>query len=179
MSSCRDICFHCCPSPHQMPQVSPPRRSRRLGHPGPEWNSHLLPRRPNFLPGQVPSNQEQVKVFKRRMGPGWAHVTGLSCWYFFLFFFLVRKIVTELISVPIFFYFLYVGCHHNMAWWAVHRSVTGIWTSEPRAAKAELANLTITPTGEPLCFSFKRLSCYKQPERKMHLYFLKEFLLKN
>lgn len=28
-----------------------------------------------------------------------------------------------------------------------------------------------------LYFSFKRFSCYKQPERRMYLYFLKQFLL--
>lgn len=40
---------------------------------------------------------------------------------------------------------LYVGCCHNMAWWAVRRSVPGIQTCEPRATEAELTSLTIVP----------------------------------
>ena len=37
-----------------------------------------------------------------------------------------------------------------MAWWVVHRSVPGIWTSEPWAAEAQCVNLTTMPPVWPL-----------------------------
>ena len=37
-----------------------------------------------------------------------------------------------------------------MAWWTVCRSVPGIWTHEPQAAKAECMNLTTMPLNPPL-----------------------------
>ena len=37
--------------------------------------------------------------------------------------FCLRKIVPELTSVPVFLYFLYVGCCHSMAWWVGCKSI--------------------------------------------------------
>ena len=54
--------------------------------------------------------------------------------------FCLRKIVPKLTAMPVFLYFLYMGCHHSMAWWAVCRSTPRIWTHEPQAAEAEHAN---------------------------------------
>ena len=70
--------------------------------------------------------------------------------FFFLSFYWVKKIVLELISVPISINFLYVGCCHSMAWWVVCRSTPGIQTHEPWTAKVECANLTTMPLGQPL-----------------------------
>ena len=45
---------------------------------------------------------------------------------------------------------LYVECRYSMAWLSVCRSTPGIQTCESWATKAELANLTTTPPGQPL-----------------------------
>ena len=50
-------------------------------------------------------------------------------------------------NLPLFFY---VGCHHSMAWRAMCKSVSGIQTREPWAAKVECVNLTTVPSGWPL-----------------------------
>ena len=47
------------------------------------------------------------------------------------------------------FSILYVGCWHSMAWWAVCRSMPGMWTCKPWAAEPEHVNLTTTPPGLP------------------------------
>ena len=78
----------------------------------------------------------------------WANISCQS------FSFCSRKVASELTSVPILLYFLYEGCHHSMAWWAMCRSMPGIWTHKPRAAKVECMNLTTTPPGWPLMLEF-------------------------
>ena len=91
--------------------------------------------------------------------------------------FLLRKIVPELTSVPIFLYF-YVGCHHSMACWAACRSAPWIWVSEPQATRVERANLTTTQPGQhekiflkhvavnawlkAIFFSLSRISCVSE-----------------
>ena len=44
--------------------------------------------------------------------------------------------------------YMWDACH-SMACQAVHRSVAGIWTGEPQAAKVEHVNLTAMPPGQP------------------------------
>ena len=63
--------------------------------------------------------------------------------------FCLRKIVPELMCVPVFLCFLYVGYCHSMAWWAVCRSAPRIHC-RPKAAEAEHTNLTTMPPGWPL-----------------------------
>ena len=63
--------------------------------------------------------------------------------------FCLRKTVAELTSVAVFLHFLYVGHCHSMAWWAMWRSIPGIWTCEPQAAEGECTNLTTMPLGWP------------------------------
>ena len=84
-------------------------------------------------------------------------------------FFLVRKSGPELTAVanlPVFPWgrlslrqnlhqsssVLYVGHCHSMAWWVVCRSLPGIPTWEPWAAKVEHANLTTMPPGQGSLF---------------------------
>ena len=75
--------------------------------------------------------------------------------FVFSFLFLMRKIVPELASVPIFLYFLYVECHHYMPWWAVCTSSLGIQTSKTGAAEMEHDNLTTTHPAGPSSISLK------------------------
>ena len=94
---------------------------------------------------------------------------------FIYLFILVRKICLELTSVanlpPLALgrlslswhlcqssSFLYVGCHHSMAWWAVCRSVPGIWTCKPQADEAKHTNLTTMPPSWPRKIILKRHS---------------------
>ena len=63
--------------------------------------------------------------------------------------FSLRKIVAELTSVPIFPYFV-CGHRQSTAWWAVCRSVPGIWTYATWATEAECTNFTTMPLGRPL-----------------------------
>ena len=65
------------------------------------------------------------------------------------FLFFLRKIVAELISVPIFLYFLYVGHLHSVAWWEMCKSSPGIRTCKLQASQADCMNLTTTPLGQP------------------------------
>ena len=44
--------------------------------------------------------------------------------------------------------YMWDACH-NMTWQTVCKSAPGIWTSDPRATKAEHANLTAAPLGQP------------------------------
>ena len=64
--------------------------------------------------------------------------------------FLLRKAGPELTSVPIFLYFLYVGCLPQHGLMSSAMSAPGIQTGGPRAAKAERVNLTTVPLGQPL-----------------------------
>ena len=70
------------------------------------------------------------------------------------FCFLVRKIGSELTSMPIFLYFSYAGHRHRMAWWAVYRSMPGIQTQESWDTKVEGVNLTTMPPDWPLPLTF-------------------------
>ena len=83
------------------------------------------------------------------------HYMGGAVWilqqsFFFLYFlYVVRKIVAELTSVPVFLYFLYVGYRHSMAWSAVCRSRPGIQTCKPQVAEVEYVNLTLRQRASP------------------------------
>ena len=117
--------------------------------------------------------QQFTKIILRKLRLEGNFVYMTNWFYFFCWFcwgrlalsniccqsssFCLRKIVTELTFVPIFLYFLYVGCHHSMVWWAGCRSVPGIQTHECQATKAEHAELNHCTTGLGLWFYFFKI----------------------
>ena len=51
-----------------------------------------------------------------------------------------------------------MGHYHSVAWWALCRSVPGIWTHKPQATIAEHANLISSPLGHPLLLPLFEIS---------------------
>ena len=113
--------------------------------------------------------------------------------FFFKGIFLVRKIGLELTFVanlPLFFFhstkfwyivvypncrsfkFFCVRCWHSMAQWAMHRSVSKIWTGEPQATNVEQAIIATQPSSQDhghLCLDMEkglRLSNRESLKRK-------------
>ena len=83
----------------------------------------------------------------------WIHIAAI---FRFLFIYFVFEEDWPWANIHAHLPLLYMwdACH-SIAWQAVHRSAPGIQTGEPRAAKAECANLTAVPLGQPPQHTFK------------------------
>ena len=84
-------------------------------------------------------------------------------------FFWVRKIVSELTSVPIFPYFL-CGMPPQHGLMSVCRSAPRIWTHEPWAGEGDRVNLTTLPPGQPQDCSLEEplVTCARVDHIRIH-----------
>ena len=87
----------------------------------------------------------------RKIGPEFKSVVNLPL--------CLRKIGTELTSMPIVLYFVY-GMLPQHRWWVVCRSSPGIWAWELLGCQAEGTNLTTMPPGRPPKPQFNLKSLY-------------------
>ena len=115
-----------------------------------KYSSRVCPPRPVYMPQHTLVSNPVVATDHKS--------------FIFFFFEEIGPELRSVVNPPLFFFsprpqyivaypscrslqFLYVGCRHSMAWWAVCRSVPRIQTSEPQAAEVECMNLNTWPLG--------------------------------